>query len=122
MHERRAIAAQVGLLAALAILAAPALAQTPRFDRSEPTEITADVIEYFQDRDVYVADGNVRVVQGDRVLETRWAAFGAPTRIGVACGDVVYRAGSETVTARFLPCRGRWIEARGRRTVRAARR
>ena len=89
---------------AIALVAAPpsARAQTPRFEPGEPAQITADVIEYFGDRDVYVADGHVRVVQGGRELEARWAAFGASTRIGVASGDVVYRAEGEAVAARFL--------------------
>lgn len=104
MHARTGFAALAGASLALAVLASarPADAQTPRFERGEPAQITADAIEYFKDRDVYVADGNVRVVQGDRELEARWAAFGATTRIGVASGDVVYRAEGEAVTARFL--------------------
>jgi len=86
------------------VVAAPGEAQTPDFDfgaREEPVEIRADSIEYRYPDDVYVAEGNVRVVQGNRTLTSNWATFSGRTRIGAASGDVVYRDGRDLLTARF---------------------
>ncbi|MEE3330589.1 MAG: LptA/OstA family protein, partial [Myxococcota bacterium] len=99
----RVVAAALAFVLRLAI-ATPGEAQTPTFDfgaREEPVEIRADLIEYRYSDDVYVAEGNVQVAQGDRTLTSNWATFSGRTRIGVASGDVVYREGSDLLTARF---------------------
>lgn len=105
-EARKIIAALVFLAFGVGIAAAPwpAGAQTPTFDfsaRDERTEISADSIEYRYADDVYVAEGNVHVVQGGRSLFSRWATFSARTRQGVASGDVIYRDGGEVLHARF---------------------
>jgi len=54
----------------------------------DPFEITADEIIYDGARNLYVANGNVRIVQGDRNMRAAWVAFSTETRLGVAEGDV----------------------------------
>lgn len=79
------------------------LAGAAERDRLEdPFEITADLIRYDAPLDLYVAEGNVRVVQGDRSLKARWVAFSVTTRIGVAEGDVELVDASELLQATFM--------------------
>ena len=66
----------------------PAAAAKDRARLDDPFEITADRIDYDGERDLYVATGNVRVVQPERSLRARWVAFSTLTRIGVAEGEV----------------------------------
>lgn len=82
--------------------AAPAAAQLPEIEPGEPVEVTADRIDFFQDRELYVAEGNVHIVQARKSLRARWATFSGRTRLGVASGDVRYRDGGELVEARFI--------------------
>jgi len=70
--------------------------------RDERVEVTADQIEYFRDRGVFVAEGRVEVVYGGRRLQADWAAFGERTRQGVASGHVSYRDGNDVVQAAFI--------------------
>jgi hypothetical protein len=75
-------------------------AERDRLD--EPFEITADRIRYDGENDLYVAEGRVRVVQGERDLKARWLAFSTTTRIGVAEGDVELYDGSDQLQADFM--------------------
>ena len=86
----------------LCLWAASAAAQLPEIEPDEPVEITADRIDFFLDRELYVAEGNVHVVQARKSLRARWAAFSPRTRLGVASGDVHYHDGGELVEARFV--------------------
>ncbi len=68
----------------------------------EPFEITADRILLDEARALYVAEGHVRVEQGERRLTARWVAFSKETRIGVAEGDVQLDDGSDQLRAEFM--------------------
>ena len=68
----------------------------------EPFEITADRILLDEARALYVAEGHVRVEQGERRLKARWVAFSKETRIGVAEGDVQLDDGSDQLRAEFM--------------------
>jgi lipopolysaccharide assembly outer membrane protein LptD (OstA) len=68
----------------------------------DPFEITADRIVLDEARSLYVADGHVRVDQGDRRLQARWVAFSRETRIAVAEGDVQLDDGSDLLQAAFM--------------------
>jgi len=92
----------LALVTALWLCAAPVAAQLPEFGGDEPVEITADRIDYVQERELYVAEGNVHVVQGTKSLRARWATFSGLTRLGVASGDIRYRDGGEVVDADFI--------------------
>jgi len=85
------------ILAAALALGAPGPA---RMD--EPFEITADEIIYDAERNLYVADGNVRVVQGERNLRAAWVAFSTETRLGVAEGDVELLDAEDRLAAEFM--------------------
>ena len=85
------------LLAATLALGAPGPA---RMD--EPFEITADEIRYDGERNLYVAEGNVRVVQGERNMRARWVAFSTETRLGVAEGDVEVLDMEDRLSAEFM--------------------
>ncbi|HKK49994.1 MAG TPA: LPS assembly protein LptD, partial [Myxococcota bacterium] len=78
----------------------PVAAEPSRPDA--PFEITADRIEYDDARDLYTADRNVRIVQGDRSLEARWVTFSTTTRVGVAEGDIRVQDGPDELRARFM--------------------
>ena len=71
-------------------------------DRSETFEITADRIEFKAPRDLYLAEGNVRIVRGDRRLDADWVAFSPSTKRGVASGGVIFEDGNRGLEARFL--------------------
>lgn len=98
------------LLAPILLPGAAALAQgLPGFDarvrdeaRSQPVEITADVLEYEAPRALYVASGNVRIEQGTRTLTADWIAFNPDTGVGVASGDVRLAEAGETLEADFV--------------------
>ena len=68
----------------------------------EPFEITADRIFLDDARALYVAEGHVRIEQGERRLEARWVAFSRETRIAVAEGDVRLDDGDDLLTAEFM--------------------
>ena len=98
---RRHAAAFIACLA----LAAPAVAADSRdvgFDAGEgPFELSADSVEYDRARDLYVADGNVEIRQGDRRLTADWIAFSNTTQKGVASGGVTFSEGGETLHTSF---------------------
>ncbi len=69
---------------------------------SEPFEITADVIRYEAERELYVAERNVHILQRGRSLTARWVAFSKKTGIGVAEGDVELTEDTERLQAAFM--------------------
>ena len=95
-------------LVALSLVALVGLASLPGVVRAapslddEPFELTAERIEYEAKRQIYVAEGSVRIVQASgRRLEAEWVAFNNQTRRGVASGDVVLVDGERRVDAQF---------------------
>jgi len=68
----------------------------------DPFEITADRIVLDEARALYVADGHVRIGQGERRLQARWVAFSRDSRIAVAEGNVQLDDGSDLLTAEFM--------------------
>ncbi len=69
---------------------------------NDPFEITADRIDYEGARDLYVATGNVHVIQADRTLRADWVAFSTESRTGVAQGDVELVDASDVMNAQFM--------------------
>ncbi len=69
---------------------------------SEPFEITADRITYEAERELYVAEGNVHVLQQRRSLTARWVAFSKKTGVAVAEGDVELLEGPDRLNAAFM--------------------
>jgi len=106
------------LLAASAlVLAAAAHAEEPEPTKPPPPAelspeaklpepefvLTADVVNYDQERDLYEASGNVKITQADgRVLTADWLVFNGTTRTGVAAGNVVIIDAQNTVRAQFV--------------------
>lgn len=68
----------------------------------EPFELTADMLEFESGRNLYVASGNVVVVQGQRTLKADWLAFNRDTGAGIASGNVLLIDGGDTITAEFV--------------------
>jgi lipopolysaccharide assembly outer membrane protein LptD (OstA) len=109
-------------LAALLVVSALVIAATARAQEAEPTKppppaelspeaklpapefvLTADVVTYDSERDLYEATGDVKVTQADgRVLTSDWLLFNGTTRTGVASGDVVIVDAQNTVRAQFV--------------------
>ena len=90
------------LLVALAAAAAPE-ARAREVYSDAPLEITADEIEYESARELYSANGNVRVVQGSgRSLDADWVVFSTETRRGLASGGVIWVDGREELQAEFI--------------------
>ena len=67
-----------------------------------PLEMTADEILYESERELYVAEGHVRVTQGEGRIEADWVAFSTQTRRGVAVGNVVIVDDEQVLEARFV--------------------
>ena len=66
-------------------------------------QLTADELEFDDARDLYEATGNVRIVQEDgQVLIADWVTFSAPTGVGVATGNVRMEDGDQVVEAEYL--------------------
>ena len=76
---------------------APAWAQG--IDSDSPYDVTADSVDYEQDRDLYVARGNVRVVHPDKTVTADWMSINNTTRRGIAIGNVVVVDASDTLFA-----------------------
>ncbi len=101
------MAAVVVLLASLLGVLAPAFARADvvafgKGDPVAPYDISADVVEYDRDRDLYTARGNVRITQTGRTLTADWVTFSNVTRQGVASGNVVIVEAGDTLHASFL--------------------
>jgi lipopolysaccharide assembly outer membrane protein LptD (OstA) len=94
------------LLLAAALAAGPASAQGGFLgegaEKEQPFDITADSVEHDAQRGVYVARGNVRITQPDRVLSADWVGFSATTRQGLASGNVVVIEGEDVLRAEVL--------------------
>ncbi len=97
------------LLALLVFGAGPVLAQSDAALEQDllegsdvPVTLTADSLEYDAKREVYVARGNVVIVQGDRTLKADWIAFNPDTGVGVASGNVEITDGDDTLRANFV--------------------
>jgi LPS-assembly protein len=88
----------------------PALDQKLTEARDEPVTLTADSLEYESKRDVYIARGNVVIVQGERTLRADWIAFNAETGAGVASGHVELVEGTDTLRADFVEFDTRSLE------------
>ena len=111
---------RVGALLAAGALLLAAAAQAQQPGPTKPTEpppptetpapqpvpdfiLTADVVNYDKDRDLYEATGNVKIVQADgRVVTSDWALFNGTTRTGVASGNVVVVDAQNAVHAQFM--------------------
>jgi lipopolysaccharide assembly outer membrane protein LptD (OstA) len=89
------------LVAALFFAGPASAAFDSTFDDS-PFEVTADNLEYERGRDVYVARGNVRLVQEGKTLSADWISFSRRGGRGVASGNVVYSDGTDTVFSSFV--------------------
>ncbi|MCR9097959.1 MAG: LPS assembly protein LptD [bacterium] len=76
--------------------------QVDRARLEDPLEITADRIDYDGERDLYVATGNVHVIQTTRTLRADWVAFSTQTQTGVAEGDVELVDESDVLRAEFM--------------------
>jgi len=85
-----------------ATTATPAAAAQDRARLEDPFEITADRIDYDGEKQLYVATGNVRVVQSGRSLRAQWVTFSTLTRIGVAQGGVKLREDVDELEAEFM--------------------
>jgi lipopolysaccharide assembly outer membrane protein LptD (OstA) len=68
----------------------------------QPFDVTADSVEHDAQRGVYVARGNVRITQPERVLSADWVGFSSQTRQGVASGNVVIIEGDDVLRAQVL--------------------
>ncbi len=70
--------------------------------RGQETRITADQVSVERERDLYEAEGNVKVEQeGGRSLDADWMVVNTRTQIGIAVGNVVLRDGEDTIRADF---------------------
>ncbi|HTO69944.1 MAG TPA: LPS assembly protein LptD [Myxococcota bacterium] len=103
------IAASALLLAASALAQEAQPTKPPPPTEQKPVEpapdfvLTADVVHYDKERDLYEATGNVKIVQADgRTLTSDWALFNGTTRTGVASGNVVVVDAQNTVRAQFM--------------------
>lgn len=83
-----------------ALLGATAHAESRDFQA--PFEVVGDEVEYLNERDIYVARGNVKIEQEGRTLTARSVIFSNTTRQGIASGDVVVVEGSDTLHADLL--------------------
>jgi lipopolysaccharide assembly outer membrane protein LptD (OstA) len=68
----------------------------------EPVHVTADHLEYEAERELFIAEGNVRIVSGDRSIEADWLVVSRDTEQGIASGNVVYRDGNEELHSELL--------------------
>jgi LPS-assembly protein len=102
----RSPSSSLALLFAVALLAAPAWGQGGFLGGEEgdqqPFDVTADAVEHDAVKGVYVARGNVRITQPDRVLSADWVGFSAATRQGLASGNVVVIEGEDVLRADVL--------------------
>lgn len=88
----------------------PGLDQKLLEARDEPVTLTADQLEYEHQREVYVARGNVVIVQGERTLTADWVAFNPETGAGVASGHVELLEGTDVLRADFVDFNANTLE------------
>jgi lipopolysaccharide assembly outer membrane protein LptD (OstA) len=89
------------LVAALLVSGGASAALDISFDDA-PFQLTADTLEYERARDVYVARGNVRLVQDGKTLSADWISFSRRGGRGVASGNVVFSNGADTIFSSFV--------------------
>jgi len=90
----------LGALLAAWFVAGPAAAQQQ--DHARPFDLSADSVDYERARDVYVARGNVRISQDERVLTADWVAFSNTSQLGLATGNVVVHEAGDVLHADVL--------------------
>jgi lipopolysaccharide assembly outer membrane protein LptD (OstA) len=84
------------------MLGAPVGWAAPPRPSDLPFSVTADSFDYEEERDLYTANGNVKVVQeGGGTLTADWVVINYTTRIGVAVGNVVIKDSGNRVTTEF---------------------
>ena len=89
------------LAAAFPLLAGSQVDRLEAEDRS--FTLSADEVAYDQNRDLYDASGNVRVVYADgNTLTADWVVFNRTTRIGVAVGNVQLTDDEDSLTSDFM--------------------
>ncbi|HXV37511.1 MAG TPA: LPS assembly protein LptD, partial [Myxococcota bacterium] len=99
------MARQIGPLGALLLallVAGPARAARDSSLGTIPFELRADELELERARNLYVARGNVKLVQGDKTLSADWMSFSPRGGRGVASGNVVYADGADRVHSSFV--------------------
>jgi lipopolysaccharide assembly outer membrane protein LptD (OstA) len=74
-------------------------------EEDQPFDITAESLDHDSTTGVYVARGNVRITQPDRVLTADWMTFSPATSQALATGNVVVIAGDDVVKAEVLQFR-----------------
>lgn len=97
-----ALACGATTVASASLAAETVVPEPPRPTGEEPAEVIADRIEFDRARDLYTAEGNVRLSQGRRTLTADWVTFSNATRQGVASGSVVVVDGPDTMRAKFM--------------------
>lgn len=97
----RLAAVAVALLGATSAIAPPAAAG-PSGRQRDPVQITADRIEYEAARSLFIAEGHVRIVNGDRSIDADWVVVSRESERGIATGHVIYRDGGEELRSEFL--------------------
>lgn len=75
---------------------------TDEADGDQPFDITAESLDHDSTAGVYVARGNVRITQPDRVLTADWMTFSPRTSQALATGNVVVVAGDDVMKAEVL--------------------
>jgi lipopolysaccharide assembly outer membrane protein LptD (OstA) len=68
----------------------------------EPVHVTADRLEYDVERELFIAEGHVRIVRGDRSIDADWVVVSRATESGIASGNVIYRDGGEELRSELL--------------------
>ena len=90
------------MLVTILFVSGPASAVFDSAFDGAPFEVAADVLEYERERDVYVARGNVRLVQEGKTLTADWVSFSRRGGRGVASGNVVFFDGTNTIYSNFV--------------------
>ena len=92
----------------LALWLAPAAAAQDFFggtgeeEGDQPFDITAESLDHDSETGVYVARGNVRITQPNRVLTADWLAFSPKTSQALATGNVLLITGDDVMKAEVL--------------------
>jgi hypothetical protein len=102
LRRTRARHAAALLVALLLRCLSPPAAWAGLLDADTGFDITADSIAYEGDGQIYIAEGNVRVVQGDTSLAADWIAFSLASRRGAASGRVRIVDEEQVVEAGFM--------------------
>ena len=90
----------------IAVSLAATAAHARDIARDLPVEITADQITYEVEREIYVAEGDVRVVQGELKIEADWVVFNRQTRRGIAAGAELRKMVAPRARREPPKCRG----------------